>query len=60
MPGALLSKWEQEFQSRVTVSRMKAEEAEILRVFFADENEAKKKLIEYVEAEKEAFRSMVE
>lgn len=60
VPSALLSKWEQEFQSRVTVSRMKAEEAEILRVFFADENEAKKKLIEYVEAEKEIFRSMVE
>jgi hypothetical protein len=60
VPATLLSSWEQEFRSRAAMKRMQAEDREIMRSFFLEAPEAEKKLKDYVESEKEAFRTMVE
>ena len=60
VPQDLIAAWDKEYRSLAAVNRMQAEESEIMSVFFKDEKEANEKLKQYLEAEKEKFRSMIE
>jgi hypothetical protein len=60
VPSDLISAWDKEYRSRAAVNRVQAEESEIMGAFFLNEKEATAKLKEYLESEKEKFRSMIE
>lgn len=60
VPDTLLASWEQEFRSRTVMKRIEIDNREVLGLFFLEREEAEQKLKEYLDAEKERFRTMVE